>query len=84
MKKQQHKIHKIETKKTIFGLRAPGICNHFPYGARDSGSLAGIKYHDFIFEVFQQCRGYVRLLIHAKTAGVIAAYNSTGIIPGQA
>ena len=48
------------------------ICNHGPYGAGDSGGIAGLKYQDFTFEVSRQCRGKAGLLIPAKTAGEIA------------
>ena len=48
------------------------ICNHGPYGAGDSGGIAGLKYGDFTFEVSRQCRGMAGLLIPAKTAGEIA------------
>ena len=48
------------------------ICNHGPYGAGDSGGIAGLKYQDFTFEVSRQCRGKAGLLIPVKTAGEIA------------
>ena len=48
------------------------ICNHGPYGAGDSGGIAGLKYGDFTFEVSRQCRGMAGLLTPAKTAGEIA------------
>ena len=54
---------------------APVICIHVPPRAGDSGSIAGLKYCDFIFEVSRYCghsRGYAGLLIPAKTAGEIA------------
>ena len=44
------------------------ICNHVPPRAGDSGGIAGLKYHDFTFEVSRYCRGYNGLLIPAKTA----------------
>ena len=48
------------------------ICNHGPYGAGDSGGIAGLKYGDFTFKVSRQCRGMAGLLIPAKKAGEIA------------
>ena len=48
------------------------ICNHGPYGAGDSGGIAGLKYGDFTFGVSRWCRGMAGLLIPAKTAGEIA------------
>ena len=55
------------------------ICNHGPYGAGDSGAIAGLKYQDFTFEVSRQCRGKAGLLIPAKTAGEIAGRFDWGL-----
>ena len=55
------------------------ICNHGPYGAGDSGGIAGLKYQDFTFEVSRQCRGKAGLLIPAKTAGEIAGRFDRGL-----
>ena len=55
------------------------ICNHGPYGAGDSGGIAGLKYGDFTFEVSRQCRGMAGLLIPAKTAGEIAGRFDRGL-----
>ena len=51
-----------------------------PYVTGDSGAST---YRDFMFAVSQQCPGYAKVLIPAKTAEEIAAINSTGIIPGR-
>ena len=56
------------------------ICNHGPYGAGDSGGIAGLKYQDFTFEVSRQCRGKAGLLIPAKTAGEIAGRFDLGFL----
>ena len=62
-----------------FGIfNALVICNHGPYGAGNSGGIAGLKYQDFTFEVSRQCRGKAGLLIPAKTAGE----NSGAFRPG--
>ena len=55
------------------------ICNHGPYGAGDSGVIAGLKYQDFTFEVSRPCRGKAGLLIPAKTAGEIAGRFDLGL-----
>ena len=55
------------------------ICNHGPYGAGNSGGIAGLKYQDFTFEVSRQCRGKAGLLIPAKTAGKIAGRFDRGL-----
>ena len=55
------------------------ICNHGPYGAGNSGGIAGLKYQDFTFEVSRQCRGKAGLLIPAKTAGEIAGRFDRGL-----
>ena len=63
----------------MFDANALVICNHGPYGAGDSGGIAGLKYGEFTFEVSRQCRGMAGLLIPAKTAGKTAGRFDQGL-----